>query len=297
MALITHANIKRSRTAAGQVAERLPLMRLLDLAYRLTPVVGRTLTRAWYQYISRLDKRARMVFMNYGYADTDPAGPRLALEPGDEGDRYCIQLYHHVASAVNIEGRDVLEIGCGRGGGASYIARYLHPATMVGVDISPVAIDFCSRHHLIDGLSFRHADAEHLPFPDGSFDAIVNVESSHCYSSMRQFLSEVNRCLRPGGFFLFADRRDRRHVQVMRDQLRHGGFAELKMTNITPNIIRAIDLDEERKLALIHDGVPWLFRKAFKQFAAVQGTSLYRAFHNQDWEYLSFVLQKPAAGR
>lgn len=289
--------MKRSRTAAGQMAERLPLMRLLDLAYRLTPLVGRTLTRAWYQYISRLDKRARMVFMNYGYADADPDGTRLALETADENDRYCIQLYHHVAGAVDLAGRDLLEIGCGRGGGASYITRYLRPATMVGVDISPVAIDFCSRHHRVDGLSFRHADAEHLPFQDSSFDVIINVESSHCYSSMRQFLSEVNRCLRPGGHFLFADRRDRRHVQVMRDQLRYGGFTEIKITNITQNIIRAIDLDEERKLALIHDGVPWLFRKAFKQFAAVQGTSLYRAFHNQDWEYLSFILQKSVARR
>jgi hypothetical protein len=65
------------------------------------------------------------------------------------------------------------------------------------------------------------------------------------------------------------------------------------MQNVSANILGALDLDDRRKLALIDDGVPWLFRKLFKQFAAVRGTSLYRSFQNQNWEYLSFILRKP----
>jgi SAM-dependent methyltransferase len=268
------------------------MMRILDLTYRLAPGVGLAVTRAWYHYISRLDKSARMVFMNYGYAHLDPAVPEPVLHEMDESDRYCIQLYHHLAGAVDIAGRDVMEIGCGRGGGASYIARYLKPGTMTGMDIAAEAIDFCNRHYREDGLAFRHGDAEALPFPDHSFDVIINIESSHCYASMRRFLSGVHRCLRPNGLFLFADRRDRRQVEVLRRQLKSGGFEELRMQNISANILGALDLDDRRKLALIDDGVPWLFRKLFKQFAAVRGTSLYRSFQNQNWEYLSFILRK-----
>jgi SAM-dependent methyltransferase len=38
-------------------------------------------------------------------------------------------------------------------------------------------------------------------------DAVVNIESSHCYESMDTFLSEACRVLRPGGRFFFADLR------------------------------------------------------------------------------------------
>lgn len=273
-------------------------MRLLDLVFRISPAVGRLTTRAWYQYMTRLDREAEMVFMNYGFAD--PRAARIELHPDDERDRYCIQLYHHVAAAVDLAGRDVLEVGCGRGGGASYIARYLGPRRMTGVDIADAAVRFCAGHHRHERLEFRQADAVALPFPDRSFDAIVNVESSHCYSSMRRFLAEVRRCLRPGGYFLFADRRDRRHVGQLRGQLRAAGFVVVNERNITANILHALDLDDARKLARIETGVPWLFRKTFKQFAATSGTSLHRAFGNRSWEYHSFVLRqngvRPAAG-
>jgi SAM-dependent methyltransferase len=270
------------------------MMRFLDLANRLAPALGRATTRVWYQYMTRLDRAAEMVFMNYGFAELDGAGPLLSLEPDDERDRYCIQLYHHVAAAVPLDGRDVLEVGCGRGGGAAYIARYLGPRSMTGVDIARAAVGFCAGHHRCDRLAFRHADAEALPFADASFDAVVNVESAHCYPSMKRFLGEVYRCLRPGGYFLFADRCDRRHSERLRGQLRRARFSVVEERNITPNILRALDLDERRKVELIDRGVPWLFRKAFKQFAATEGTSLRLAFESGHWEYLSFVLRKPA---
>ncbi|MBN2537544.1 hypothetical protein JXB37_04635, partial [candidate division WOR-3 bacterium] len=58
------------------------------------------------------------------------------------------------------------------------------------------------------------------------------------------------------------------------------------------NIVHALDLDNARKLARIEAGVPWLFRKTFKQFAATSGTSLHHAFRAGSWQYLSFVLRR-----
>jgi len=272
-------------------------MRTLDLVYRLAPAAGKLLIKTWYQHMSRLDRDAEMIFMNYGYADTNSSVSKPVLEEADEADRYCIQLYHHVVGGVDLEGLDVLEVGCGRGGGASYMTRYLKPGSMIGVDVADNAVSFCVEHHMHDRLAFRYGDAEALPFPDNSFDAIVNVESSHCYGSMRRFLDEVYRCLRPDGLFLFADRRDRKHVDIVRGQLRRAGFDVVRERNITGNILMALDLDDERKLSKIDEGVPWLFRKVFKQFAATRGTSLHRAFQNRSWEYLSFVLSKNGRGR
>ena len=78
---------------------------------------------------------------------------------------------------------------------------------MTGVDFSQKAVQFCRDHHQLEGLTFVPGDAEALPFADESFDAVINVESSHCYRSMPAFLGQVQRVLRPGGYFLFADLR------------------------------------------------------------------------------------------
>lgn len=51
--------------------------------------------------------------------------------------------------------------------------------------------------------------AMQLPFGDGSFDLVVNVEASHAYSSDAAFLLEVRRVLHPQGRFLYADYRTR----------------------------------------------------------------------------------------
>ena len=201
-----------------------------------------------------------------------------------------------MASGVDLRGRDVLEIGCGRGGGASYVARYLGPRSVTGMDLAPNAVEFRKRHYAHDCLHFVCGDAVALQFEDVSFDAVINIESSHCYSSMRKFLSEVHRVLRPGGHLMLADRRERRRAETLRTQLQRSGFQIISQRRITPNILHALDLDNERRMALIHRGVPGLTRKLFKQFAATSGTSMYESFRKGDWEYLSFVLRK-SAGR
>jgi SAM-dependent methyltransferase len=272
--------------------ERLPMMRTLDRVNRVIPGLGRLTVKLWYHYMTRLDRNADMIFMNYGFADLDDQAVRVHLEPDDEKTRLGIQLYHHVAGSVDLRGKDVLEVGSGRGGGASYVARYLGPRSMMGVDVAEPATRFCCDFHAVANLRFRHGDAEALPFPDGSFDAIINVESSHCYPSMARFVGEVHRLLRPGGHFLIADRRTRTEIEKLRAQLTAGQFELERAINITPNILRALDLDEERKLALIYTHVPALARKAFKQFAATKGTSLYESFRTGSWEYWSFVLRK-----
>jgi ubiquinone/menaquinone biosynthesis C-methylase UbiE len=143
--------------------------------------------------------------MNYGYSPRATATCAPALEPSDEADRLSIQLYDHTLGDADLRGADVLEVGSGRGGGASYIARYRHPRTMTGLDFSERAVVLCTKHRQAPGLRFVRGDAQSMPFPDGFFDAVVNVESSHCYRSVDMFLAEVNRVLRPDGTLFFAD--------------------------------------------------------------------------------------------
>lgn len=178
--------------------------RMIDVTGRISPGLKRLLVRMWYHYLTVLDKEALMTFMNLGYVDLNPDAREIVLKDGDEVNRYGIQLYHFVASALELKGLDVLEVGCGRGGGASYIMRSLQPKSMTGVDIAEKAIAFCHRYYRVEGLSFVQADAESLPFDENSFDVIVNVESSQRYGSMERFLREALRVLRPNGYFLLT---------------------------------------------------------------------------------------------
>jgi ubiquinone/menaquinone biosynthesis C-methylase UbiE len=272
----------------------LRLNRVPYMVFDVSPTIGRVFVRLWYQVITPFDSARAMTFMNYGYADPDGAD-RLELDPADEVNRYCIQLYHHLTRAVDIAGRDVLEVGCGRGGGSDFIARYLKPRSVTGLDLAHKAVSFCTSHYTAPGLNWVQGDAEALKFPDESFDVVINVESSHYYRSMARFLSEVRRVLRPGGHLLLVDFRSRRDVPRWRAQFDTSGLEVIREETITPNIFRALALDNQRKLDLIHGHVPWLFRKVFKEFASTQGTATWESFRQSHWEYLSFILRKPVS--
>jgi SAM-dependent methyltransferase len=250
--------------------------------------------RLAYQYLARLNREGDWTFMNYGFVDLDPDARPLALEPSDEKNRFCIQLYHRVAGAVPLKGLDVLEIGCGRGGGSSYLMRYLQPSSLIGIDLSERAVGLCRQHSQVPGLSFRCGNAESLPFPDHSFDAVVNVESSHCYASMERFLSEVRRVLRPRGHFLFADLRDVDQVALLGRQLQNSGLRIVRTETITAGVLAALERDSERKRILIEQNAPRLIRGWFRNFAALDGSKGMEAFLQGCKEYQVFLLRNDA---
>jgi ubiquinone/menaquinone biosynthesis C-methylase UbiE len=266
------------------------LIRLAMKLTELSPRFKRFLWRRWYQYLAGYQLR-EWRFMNYGFAPPDDEQP-LALQPADETNRSSIQLYHHVASAVPLAGLEVLEVGCGRGGGASYVKRYLRPGQMTGVDFSAKAIRFCQANHHVEGLSFVQGDAESLPFEDKSFDAVLNVESSHCYGSMPAFVRQFERVLRPGGHFLFADLRMATDRNRLHEQLLASGLTLIDREDITPGVLAALRGDSERKLALIEKSVPKRLLPAFRQFAAVEGSETYEAFRSGAMVYVRYVMGK-----
>ena len=293
--VIRHAPPKSPQRTGGPAdGGAAMLIGFLRRIARSSPRVKRSLWRTWYQYLAARLHDADLTFMNYGFVDLDPHAAPLALSPSDESNRLCIQLYHHVAGAVDLRGLDVLEVGCGRGGGCSYIMRYLQPRTLAGVDVSRNAIELCARHHGVGGLSFSQGDAESLPFPDSAFDVVINVESSHCYGSMERFLWEVRRVLRPRGYFLFADLRSKDELGALRDQLRASDLKVLKEAVITRNVLEALERDSERKRALIRRQIPRWLRGGFRQFAGLAGTPVYEALRTGRADYLSCVLRKTA---
>lgn len=266
---------------------------VFSFLYRHLMKVRAPVIRRWYDHMSRIDRDAEMTLMNYGWAGLDDPKSPLVLRSEDEVNRYSIQLYHQVAGAVDLRGRDVLEIGSGRGGGASYIARYLMPGTMTGLDLSPKAVDFCRKHYQVPGLVFLEGRAEDLKFPSGSFDAVVNIESSHCYGSIPGFLREVHRVLRPGGHFLYSDYCAVNQLDNLRHQMSETGYSIRDELDISANVLRALEADDSRKRELIRRKVPGVLRGFFNEFAGLQGTRSYNsALRRREKIYFRFVLEK-----
>lgn len=216
----------------------------------------------------------------------------MPLQEADEINRYGIQLYHNTIAGIDLSDKQVLEVGCGKGGGASYISRYFKPKLMIGIDLSKEEIDFNIRHYRDPGLSFKEGDALDLPFPDNSFDAVLNVESSHIYPDFDRFLSEVKRVLKPGGHFLFTDLRLQNLIGSMFESFELSGMEILKKEDISENILQALDLDFNRRVELIEKKLPGFFHNWALNFAGAKGSNVYNSFKNGARKYYSLVLRK-----
>lgn len=97
----------------------------------------------------------------------------------------------------------VLEVGCGSGANLWMIAREGFDAH--GIDLAPEGVKLCAQMlaRWKTHATLKVADMTAIPYPDGSFDAIVDVLAAYCLDEQgfALFLGEVARLLRPGGRF------------------------------------------------------------------------------------------------
>ena len=257
------------------------------------PTLRRAINRRWFEFVSSLDPGGEVRFMNYGL---DLGAQALELAPELEGDRYPIQLYHRVVSSAPLAGRDLLEVGCGRGGGADYLARSFAPRQVIGLDLTSTAIAFCERNYARDNLSFVQGDAELLPFESARFDVVVNIESSHCYPDVRRFFMEAARVLRPGGLLAHADFRLRGELDAWHENLRATGLEIIEQEDLSARVLSALDLDHARRAALLSAHTPWALRPIFHEFAGTRGSRVfYGTFASGERVYRRFMLRKGAA--
>jgi SAM-dependent methyltransferase len=246
------------------------------LKYRLqsNPLVGK-LTTKYFLPLGTRQVGDDVVFFNFGYEEDPPMG--LPLAASDEPNRYCIQLYHVTASQTDLTGKKVLEVSCGAGGGASYIVRNLGPASYTGLDLNPASIDKCRERHQLPGLDFVQGDAQNLPFPDASFDAVVNVEASHQYPHFARFLEEVARVLRPGGHFLYTDSRRAPVVAEWEAALAEAPLRKVSQRDIDAEAKRGLNANTQRTQQQISDRLPGFMNSLIRYGVGVMDWDLRRA--------------------
>ena len=231
---------------------------------------------------------------NYGFAPaetTDPEGLQL-------------QLYAELLKLLGVPGtagiERVLEISCGRGGGLRHVALRLPDAQVIGLDLSANAIGFCrTRYAALPGARFVRGHALQLPFADGAFDLVVNVEASHAYRDEAAFLGEVRRVLRTGGRLLYADHRRSHKLPLLESRLRAAGLAG-PLRDITANVVQACEQDSGRRRQLIRNGLPWWCRPLgvgrLEQYAGLPGTVAFERLRTRDRVYFMACLTTVQVG-
>jgi ubiquinone/menaquinone biosynthesis C-methylase UbiE len=231
-------------------------------------------------------------FLNYGYvANLNPQYSAIALTSAMP-NRNSVQLALEVVEDCIGAGMRVLDIGCGRGGTISVIRQYFDPARVVGLDLSGAAVAFCRRTHGGAAVGFLQGDAENLPFPDGAFDIVTNIESSSCYPNLFSFFAEVYRVLVVGGRFLYADCLPSERFSEGVQRLQRMGFTIERARDITTNVLASCDQIAAARLGAYSGDND---SAAMRDFLGAPGSQYYEQMRARRWLYQIFKLRKGVA--
>jgi len=163
-------------------------------------------------------------------------------------------LRRQLAAAGSLQGKRVLDFGCGLGRTSRLYAE-MGAARVDGFDLSSERLEVAERNAKRDGLGdlifFRHLAAEDIDYPDSSFDVVMGKAILH-HTDMEKTGAQLARVLRPDGEAYFLE------------PLAHNPFLNL-FRRLTPSFrtptetpLKMKDLD--------------MFRKYF-------GSVSYRGFH------------------
>jgi SAM-dependent methyltransferase len=141
-----------------------------------------------------------------------PEGQRLTVDqlaPLDQFHTRGMLATAELATAAGVDrSTRVLDLGCGVGGPARYLAVTLG-CQVTGVDLSPVFIDaaryLTGRCGLSDRVTLQVGDAVHLPFEDAAFDTVFLQHVAMNIEDRAALYAEVHRILKTGGRFVSYD--------------------------------------------------------------------------------------------
>lgn len=136
---------------------------------------------------------------------------RLYLERGIHSQRrypnenligFLAENFFHLSQSERRQCR-ILELGCGSGANIWMLAKEGFDSW--GIDLSPAGIELCKQVVTSWGVSARLevGNMTELPYSDNDFDAIIDVVSMQHLTRLQHIatISEVYRCLKPGGHF------------------------------------------------------------------------------------------------
>ncbi len=218
--------------------------------------------------------------------------------------RYC------ASRAAVRRGASVVDVGCGYGGTAKFLAEE-YSCSVLGLTLSPAQLKVAcrlSRSVKRPGrIRFEVADAETYPFPGSSSDLVWTMESLGHFFHKADYLAKVHAALKPGGRFLLADWTGSMDDPLVRkiaaaflcpdlltaeeysSKLRSIGMSVICCEPLARRVARTWDICAQR----LHS-MRWILPLLPRHFAAFrQGVELMReGFHSGQLEYTLLIAEK-----
>lgn len=261
---------------ADQKRPSLSLTRLDKLRRKLPAQLGQILNRTIYEGAFLLPSVAKTGFFNSGYLPLLPDFHPLPALAGQEAQAnlYHYVLRHHPGAAL-AQPRQILDIGCGSGGGLLYAAALWPEAEITGIDSSFAGIATARRRLAAQPrIRLLRGSGHALPMPGPAFDLVVGIGSLTNIGAV-PFLREAARVLRPGGT-LSISAGTGWSVQDYRAMLAsHGaafGLRLVSLADITTGTLAAIEAAHEANEALVAK-LPRPLRRHAREWAALRGSA------------------------
>lgn len=186
----------------------------------------------------------------------------------------------------------LLEVGCGKGAGLRFLYDHVvaggHPEGLAwrGLDLSRRHVQMARAASGDRGIEWAVGSADRLPFEAASLDAVLNVESSHCYPDLGAFLDEVGRVLVPGGDFLYCDFREEGPPLVaVRESLRQR-FDVQADEDISAAVVRASLRDAAARAAVLAEFPAWS-HPWVRNILALEGSDMLERLRSGQYVYFA----------
>lgn len=184
---------------------------------------------------------------------------------------YCATLLSLGEDVKKLHNANVLEVGCGRGGGAIVLHAISPSASYTGVDMTENGIQFCKHVNRNANANHRRnfvvGKAEQLlqVLQPHSFHFVLNVESSHCYRDCQRFANGVYDVLMENGVLLWADqcadsRRSLSYVGTLAERLdcfQKAGLVVERIFDIRANVKKALNEGSLTSLERVAKSQSW----------------------------------------
>jgi SAM-dependent methyltransferase len=151
--------------------------------------------------LSEHEERNRAMWSEYAAEWVEPAERNWAATELTWGTWDVAES--EVGVLPEVEGKDIVELGCGTAYFSAWLAR--QGARPVGVDITPEQLATAREMQARHGLEFPlvEASAENVPLPAGAFDLAVSEYGASIWADPYRWIPEAARLLRPGGELVF----------------------------------------------------------------------------------------------
>ena len=208
-------------------------------------------------------------FYEFGWGRSFHFAPRV---PGESFEASLARHEHYLAHKLGLgPGMVVADIGCGVGGPLMEIARF-SGAKIVGVNSNAYqlerALELTEEAGLTDLAEYLHCDFLSVDAPDGSFDAVYDIEATCHAPDKASIYGEIFRLLKPGGRFggyqyCLTDRFDTQdpvHLKIKADIQQGGSLPVIDDPQTVDDALRTVGFEilETRDLAVqTGPSIPW----------------------------------------